>query len=699
MNKPSIRAQVITRRTYARPLDAEGTEFETWEETVERVISHQRFLWERAKTSKVLEEMPLHDLTPDLEEWVILDEHEEEELEELRNLLVQRKVAVAGRTLWLGGTEIARRREASMFNCSFTNVETVYDAVDVFWLLLQGCGVGFRPVSGSLTGFRHFIPKLEIVRSKNSTDKGRENNEETWDPETKTWSLSVGDSAEAWAKSIGKLLAGKYPAKKLVLDFSQIRKPGVRLKNYGWLSQGDVGLVKAYTEVYNILNAKADSLLTEIDILDIINLLGTVLSTRRSAQIAVMDDYNPVIHEFAEAKIGIWENGKSHRSQSNNSIIFWKKPTKTELRKWFDKINLGGNGEPGMINGQQLRARAPWAIGMNPCAEILLPNKGFCNLVSIDLLKFKGDILGLHRAAYIIARANYRQTVVDFRDGILQESWHLNNEHLRLCGVSLMGTAGRTDMHSYEYRKLERYISAAAYSMAEELGLPMPKNVTSIKPEGTQSKCYDSLEGMHKPLGRYILNNVAFSKYDPLVEILRKANYNVFNHPYDDSATLITFPVKNEGVEFDIVDGKEVNKDSAVAQLEVYKMLMDSYCQQNVSCTISYSVEETNEIVDWLYTNWDSYVAVSFLFRNDPSKTAADLGYPYLPQEVTTKEIYDAYVSKLLPVTLDKPVEKEEPLIPAVITGCITTSTESNDTDTVFEILDQDCATGACPIK
>lgn len=195
-----------------------------------------------------------------------------------------------------------------------------------------------------------------------------------------------------------------------------------------------------------------------------------------------------------------------------------------------------------------------------------------------------------------------------------------------------------------------------------------------IKPEGTQSKCYDSLEGMHKPLGKYILNNVAFSKYDPLVEKLRAANYNVFNHPYDDAATLVTFPVKNEGVEFDVVDGKEVNLDSAVKQLETYKMLMDNFCQQNVSCTISYSVDETHEIVDWLYNNWDSYVAVSFLFRNDPSKTAKDLGYPYLPQEVTTKEEYEKYVYQLREVDIDN----------------------ANSFD---ELSDADCATGACPIR
>ena len=701
MNNPSTRAQVITRRTYNRPKNAAGTEFETWQETVDRVINHQRFLWERAKTAKILEEVPLHDITENMDEWVFLDHEEELELLELKSLLLNRKVAVAGRTLWLGGTDIARRRESSMFNCSFTNVETVYDVVDIFWLLLQGCGTGFRPVSGSLTGFRKYIPKLEIIRSNNSMDKGRETNEESWDSSTKTWTLSIGDSAESWAKSIGKLLAGKYPADKLVLDFSQIRKPGIRLKNYGWLSQGDIGLSTAYTKVYELLNAKADSLLSEMDILDIVNLLGTVLSTRRSAQIAVIDDHSPIVHDFAEAKFGIWEpGGKSHRSQSNNSIIFWKKPKLEELRGWFEKINKGGNGEPGLINGQQLRSRAPWAVGMNPCAEILLPNKGFCNLVSIDLLKFKGDTLGLLRAAKIIARANYRQTVVDFRDGILQEAWHLNNEHLRLCGVSLMGVAGRLDMKAYDYRRLERVITNAAYSMASDLDLPYPKNITSIKPEGTQSKCYDSLEGMHKPLGKYIFNNVAFSKYDPLIEKLKAANYNVFNHPYDDSATLVTFPVKNEGVDFDLVDGKEVNLDTAIDQLESYKMLMDNYCQQNVSCTISYSLDETDEIVKWLHSNWDSYVAVSFLFRNDPSKTAKDLGYPYLPQEVTTKEEYEAYVRNLLPLDIDSVVQPKAIEVKPQVKEVVALVNETADTsDTVFEIQDMDCATGTCPVR
>lgn len=669
----STRAQIITRRTYCRPLNEEGTVFETWDQVIARVIKHQRWLWERALTHKQFPDMPLHDVTEDMTEWLTLDEKQEAELDELEQLLLDRKVAVSGRTLWLGGTEIGKTIEASQFNCAAVNIETVYDMVDGFWLLLNGAGVGFRPVAGTLTGFAYPIPKLEVIRSKGLTTKGRENNEESWDSATKTWTISVGDSAIAWAKFIGKMLAGRYRANKMILDFSEIRAAGLRLRQYGWISQGDRGLASASEKIFEIMNKRADSLLTAIDILDITNLLGTILSTRRSAQIAVYNHNDLEWEEFSTAKNDIFTNGKSHRSQSNNSLFFSKRPKKKELRKLFDQVMAGG-GEPGIINGETMQKRSPWATLTNPCGEILLSGSGgFCNLVTINLMAFNGNILELLRAAKIITRANYRQTVVDFRDGILQEKWHLNNEHLHLCGVSNMGVVG-ANLSPYEYSRLERTVVTAGYGMAKELDTGYPKQLTTMKPEGTISKCYDATEGMHKPLGRYIFNNVAFSVHDPLVQLLKEANYRVFTHPYDPTAMLVTLPVSYDTVKFDVVDGKEVNIESAISQLDRYKMLMQYYCHQNVSCTISYDPSEAKDIVKWLYNNWDNYVAVSFLLRNDPSKTAADLGYPYLPQEVTTKELYAEYVAKLLPIDLDAGNSFEE-------------------------LTDADCATGACPIR
>src|SRR5690606_17396350 len=102
--------------------------------------------------------------------------------------------------------------------------------------------------------------------------------------------------------------------------------------------------------------------------------------------------------------------------------------------------------------------------------------------------------------------------------------------------------------------------------------------------------------------------------------------------PTDSESVVISFPVSYEDVSFDVVDGKEVNLESAVDQLERYKTWMTSYVDHNCSITISYSPDEVDDIVKWLDENWDDYVGVSFIYRNDPTKTAADLGYLYLPQ-------------------------------------------------------------------
>jgi ribonucleoside-triphosphate reductase len=627
--------------------------FETFEQTVDRVIGHQAWLWNRVGKAN------------------------HKELEELRKLLLDRKVLMSGRTLWLGGTEVAKRREASQFNCSFTYVETVYDVVDVLWLLMQGCGVGFRPIIGQLTGFQKPIESVEVIRSTRTEKGGEEFNTETYDPATGVWTIRVGDSAESWAKSIGKLAAHKFPANKLVLDFSQIRPSGERLKGYGWISSGDESICKAYTAIVNILNKRAGSLLTRIDILDVVNWMGTILSSRRSAEIALFEVGEDEWQEFAVAKRDWWVDNVQ-RAQSNNSLLFKQKPVIEELQHIFDLMVESGGSEPGFINGQQATKRAPWFKGVNPCAEILLGNKSFCNLVECDVAKFKGDSAGLRRAIHLAARANYRQTCVNLLDGILQEAWHLNNEFLRLCGVGLTGIVRRPDLGAYDYAELQRTATSGAYSMADELDLPRPKNVTTIKPSGTLSKVMDTTEGVHKPLGKYIFNNVNFGKHDPLVPLCRAAGYKVIDNPTDPSAVLITFPVKWEDVPFDKVvrDGKllEVNLESAVDQLERYKMLMHSWCQQNVSATISYSVDEVPDIVQWLHTNWDSYVGVSFLFRADPTKTAKDLGYLYLPQEVVTKEAYEEYAANLQPIELNK----------------------SNDIDAPIE---DECASGACPIR
>lgn len=659
---PSTRAQLVERRTYLRPLDEDGKEFETPSQMIDRVIGHQRTLWENAKNSK-------------------LNDHEESELAELRGLIEERKVSVSGRVKWMGGTDIVKQRASGAFNCSFTMVETPADMTDVFWLLLQGCGVGFQPKTGLLTGFASTLTNVEVIASTRTDKGGAEDTVSIIEGDK--WTVRFGDSAKAWAKAAGILLANKPRVNTLVLDFSELRPGGKRLKGYGWLSSGWEPLARAMEAWGKLLIRKADTLLDAVDVLDLVNWLGTVLSSRRSAQIAVLPEDHIDIDAFIDAKTDRFETGQEHREQSNNSILFDNKPERSTIVGLLHTILK--TGEPGFVNRAEARRRAPEMEGLNPCAEILLPSKGFCNLMQVVWHRYNGDFEGHKRAQYIAGRANYRQTCVSMRDGVLQVQWNDNQKLLRLCGVSPTGyVAWEGTKDPIKHEILRDFAIDGANSMADELGLQRARRVTQCQPAGTSSKAMglegdEVHEGAHGALSRWIFNNINFSRLDPLVEKLVLANYHVWPNPNDPTGVLVRVPVAYPASDiFTKVerDGEEleINLEPAIDQLNRYLMLMRHYVQHNCSITISFDEHEIEEMADWFMENWDEYVGVSFLQRNDPSKTAADLGFKYLPQEAVSRETYEAYAFKLLPVDL------------------------SDDTGEDMIQMD-DCATGACPVR
>lgn len=722
---PSTRARILERRTYLRPKNEDGTDFETSGEMLDRVIGHQRWLWERAKGALVREVADTRpdDATSRSHAPVPLTEAEEGELAELRALLALKLVSVSGRVKWMGGTDLVKARASGAFNCSFTTVNTPADLVDVFWLLLQGCGVGFKPITGLLTGFAPTLSRITVIGSARKDKGGAENNVEEYNPESGEWIITVGDSAKAWAKALGKIMAGKYPAKSLTIDLSELRPGGKRLKGYGWLSSGWQPLAKAFKRIARIMMNAAARPLTAIEIGDIVNLLGTVLSSRRSAQIWVLDDSDHEVFDFIDAKTNrfdyrlkdgtVWTPpadfdwsqeraidkldliaeqagavNNAHREQSNNSVLFWSKPERHMIVDLLGRIL--DTGEPGFVNAAQAKLRAPEFVGLNPCAEILLPDKGFCNLMQVVFHRFNGNPEDLARAQYLAGRANYRQTCVSMRDGVLQLQWDDNQHLLRLCGVSPTGYVTWEGMNVPDMMEMARDAAiAGANSMADELGTPRARRVTQVQPAGTSSKVLglegdEVHEGAHLNPSRFIFNNVNFSRAEPLVDALRAANYRVFEHPTDPTAVIATLPVAYPEsplytrVEKEIngrMEVMEVNLESAVDQLERYRMLMKHYVQHNCSITVSFDALEIEAMADWFMANWDDYVGVSFLKRNDPTKTAADLGFKYLPQEAVSKRMYDEYVATLLPVDLSG--------------------------DDSQELLDVggDCATGACPIR
>jgi hypothetical protein len=817
----SARSEATTRRTYNRPLDDAGSKFETWADTMQRShYDHHKRLWEDAGGH------------PDLSE-----------LDELLALGLNRSGLVSGRTMWLGGTEYAYSRAASQFNCSALSLSTVFDMVDAFWLLLNGCGVGGQAKCGTLHGYYRRIGELKIIPSEREKDfRGHKENRETLPSEATnwTWTITVGDSAEAWAKAGGKMLASpRGRCDRLVLDFSNVRGPGGRLKGYGWICNGYKPMADAMEAIHAILNRQSGNLLDEEDILDIFNWFGTVLSSRRAAESGLMSQFNPRVKQFASRKQNYWQckacgshntrggtcldcgarDTNIQRRQSNNSIMFWTRPSIDDIADLL-YMNLDG-GEPGFVNAAAALNKCVWFENFNPCVpgdtlittrdgdvridsvvgkqvevwngeewatvtpsvtgynqplikitladgrsltctpahkwvvespvggsdvfkaagelnvgdsvvsypttkidalysvnitsiddagfadtvycftepkthrgtfngivtgqcfEICLPNTGFCNLVSLCIPLFKGDFSALERATWVMARANYRQTCVNLEDGVLQRRWHQTNEALRLCGVSYTGIVQAPWLTDYQIRRLRNSAIVGAYSMADELGLPRPKAVTTLKPEGTRTKIAGHIgaehgEGMHMPLGRYIFNWINFAVTDPFVGALEAAGYKVLPNPSDTNNVLVRFPIAYPQTGFTNVGGKWVNTESSIDQLNRYRRWNKLWADHNVSATINMSREEVPATAKWVFDNWeDDYVATAFMPKIDPTKSAKDAGQPYLPQEVVTEESYYEVESQLKAVEWDR-----------FHTGW-------------FEISDSTgCeATGVCPVK
>lgn len=174
------------------------------------------------------------------------------------------------------------------------------------------------------------------------------------------------------------------------------------------------------------------------------------------------------------------------------------------------------------------------------------------------------------------------------------------------------------------------------------------------------------------PLGKYVLNWQSFGEHNPLLPALTEAGYQTKPNPMDPTATLVCLPSPIPKI--------EVPFETALQQLERYKLYQNNWTHQNTSVTISYDSAEVPGIIDWLLENWDSYVGVSFLYRHDPSKTAEDLGYAYLPQEVVTKEQYEAAVATIQPFDVDS------------VSASIEQVEDGED-------LSEECAGGVCPVR
>lgn len=404
---------------------------------------------------------------------------------------------------------------------------------------------------------------------------------------------------------------------------------------------------------------------------------------RRTAEIALID---PKDTECTEAKSNLTPE-KYHRFMSNNSLYIEETPTKEYLQKIFASIRA--TGEPGFINVAESKRRRGDYAGTNPCGEVLLPANAVCNLTTINLTQFvvKGkyegqaavDWTGLKKAMRLSARAGYRMTCVDLE----LPGWNKIHHRDRLLGCSITGYQDligmlpegfNEELFLEEMRKWTRFY---ADEYAEELGTPKSKLVTSVKPEGTLSLIAGGVSpGVHYQHSPYFIRRIRVNASDPLAKTALELGWQI--HPevgqtMENATTLvIDFPCKTEA-------RKTKNDVSAVEQLKTYLMFQKNYVEHNASNTISVKPDEWEEVVDFVHTNWNDVLGVTFLESNSTY-------YPLLPYEECTKETYDDLV------------KKTRQFDPEILNNMeITTRNMGKE----YEILDdkEGCENGVCPIR
>lgn len=404
---------------------------------------------------------------------------------------------------------------------------------------------------------------------------------------------------------------------------------------------------------------------------------------RRTSEIGLLDTDDD---ECIRAKEGLykvvdgkWVEDKEilHRRMSNNSIIYFEKPSRERLHWQIGVMRY--TGEPGFVNAEAASKRRENFNGLNPCAEILLDSKGLCNLTTVNVLAFvkdgKLDVPALLEAQRLSTRAGYRMTCVELE----LHKWDLVQKRDRLIGTSVTGwqdMKGATSMKIEEEIELLKLMRDTVHKTGEEMsrltGYSVPLLSTTVKPEGTLSQVANGVSsGLHMAHSPYFIRRVRINSNDPLVKVCEELNYPIFAEAGQEWETcntkVVEFPCKSPA--------KKTKYDvTAIEQLETYSRFMEHYVDHNASITVTVKNDEWDGVEQWLWDNWDGVVAVSFLALDDSV-------YPLLPYEAIDEKEYNRRVLEM------------KPFIPSLLSKYEQEETELDVAS------DADCSTGACGVR
>jgi len=428
---------------------------------------------------------------------------------------------------------------------------------------------------------------------------------------------------------------------------SRVRPAGAPLKTFGGRASGPQPLEDLFRFSINIFREAAGRKLTSLECHDICCKIAEVVvvgGVRRSALISLS---NLSDDRMRHAKAGRWWESNVQRALANNSACYTEKPDMGIFMEEWKSLYESKSGERGMFNRQAAKSQAAkngrrdpdHEFGTNPCSEIILRDREFCNLSEVvvrekdtlDTLKEKV------RIATIIG--TMQSTLTNFR--YLNRKWQENCAEERLLGVSITGimdnmiTNGKAPGTAEVLKALKQVAIDTNAQWSKKLGINQSVAITCVKPSGTVSQLVDSASGIHARHAPYYIRTVRADKKDPLAKMMHDQGF-----PCEDDVTkpdhtwVFSFPVKGPK------DGIYRKDMSAVEQLELWKVYQENWCEHKPSITVSVKEEEWMGVGAWVYDNFEYMSGVSFLpfadhsYRQAPYQDCSKLEYQKLLKEM-----------------------------------------------------------------
>jgi ribonucleoside-diphosphate reductase alpha chain len=585
---------------------------ESWEETVDRFIN---FFKEHLDSKHSFK----------LENGLEAD---------MREAITNLDVMPSMRCLMTAG-EALKKENVAGYNCSYVKVDAPRSFDEILYILMNGTGVGFSVEE-------EYVDKLPPLA------------EEFHETDT---TIVVADSKLGWAKAYKEMLSLLWQGQIPRWDLSNVRPAGTPLKTFGGRASGPEPLEELFKFTINTFRNAAGRKLKSVEAHDIVCKIAEIVvvgGVRRSALISLS---NLQDESMRHAKSGQWWENNPQRALANNSVNYKEKPDiGTFMREWLSLYD-SKSGERGIYNSMSARRQVESLnneeetrreprddFGTNPCSEIILRSREFCNLSEV-VVRGRDTAESLRKKVRIATiLGTFQSTLTSFK--YLSREWKRNCDEERLLGVSLTGimdnsiTNGKKGNLEQLLEDLKQEAVVTNKEFADKLDIPQSAAITCVKPSGTVSQLVDSASGIHARHNPYYIRTVRADNKDPLCAFMKDAGFpNEADVMKPQHTTVFSFPMqspKNAVFRQDM---------TAKEQLELWQKYQTHWCEHKPSVTISVKEHEWMEVGNWVWDNFDSISGISFLPFSEHT-------YRQAPYQDCSKEEYEEAL-KAMPKNVD----------------------------------------------